>query len=98
MRGANMTCSPWAVVENSARIVTHGERDGEADAEPMLDELDRLVDEECVSLRHGRERQHDHMHEQVNDGAISEAAKDGVTDQYCESATGQVVDRCRAED
>src|SRR5260370_1601115 len=97
IRGANMTCSHWAEVENSARIVTHGERDGQADAEPMLDELDRLVDEGCVSLRHGRGWQHDHMHEQVNEGAISEAAKDGVTDQNCESATGQIVDRCRAE-
>src|ERR1700730_15895904 len=30
-------------------------------------------------------------------GAISEAAKDGVTDQNRESAAGQIVDRCRAE-
>ena len=72
--------------------MTHGERDGQADAEPVIDELEGLIDEMRGSFWGSREW-HDHeMHEQVNQGAVNEAAKDGAADQECESAAGQIVE------
>src|SRR6266536_5836913 len=37
------------------------------------------------------------MHEHVYQGAVNEAAKNCATDQKCELAAGQIVDRCRTE-
>src|ERR1700687_2050083 len=81
----------------SARIATHRERDRQANAEPVLDELRRLVDERSVSVRRRREWQHHDMQEQVNQRAINESANDGATDQKCKLAAGQIVDRSRAQ-
>jgi hypothetical protein len=73
--------------------VTHGERDGQADAEPVLDELEGLIDEMRGFFWGSREWQDHEMHEQVNQCAVNEAAKDGAANQECESAAGQIVDR-----
>jgi hypothetical protein len=77
--------------------MTHGERDGQADEEPVLDEFEGLVDEMRGSLGRGREWQHDDMHEQVNQCSVNESAKDGAAEQKCEVAAGQVLNRCRSE-
>src|ERR1700730_11712976 len=77
--------------------MTHRERNGQTDAEAVLYELRDLVDQRRVSLRHSREWQHYDMHEQVNQRAVKESAKDRMTDQKWEFAAGQIVDRCRAQ-
>src|SRR5271165_1975972 len=45
----------------SPRIVTDGERDGQADAEQMLDELSDGAEEWSVSLWQSRKRQHNNL-------------------------------------
>lgn len=47
----------------SARVVAHGERNRQADEEPMLDEFGDLVEERSVSFGKSRQRQHEVMHE-----------------------------------
>jgi len=83
--------------QDLARIVTNGQRDGQADDEPVLDEFKGLINRRSVSLGRRGERQHDSMHEQVNQGSVNQTAKDGTTDQKRQFAAGQVIDRGRAE-
>jgi len=89
----NFTCA----FGNSARVMTDGQRDGQADAEPVLDEFKDLVDEMPVPLWHSRKWQYDDVHNEVNQSAVNQAAKDGTAEQEWEFAARQIVDRCRTE-
>jgi len=65
--------------------MTHGEREGQADAEAAPDELEGLVDEMRGSFGRRREWQHHDIHEQINQSAIDEAASDRAIEQECEA-------------
>ncbi len=50
--GVKLQVPAGELVEDLARIVTHGQRDGQADAKPVFDEFEDLIHERRVSLRH----------------------------------------------
>src|SRR5580692_7973184 len=84
-------------IRRSARIATHGECDGQADTEAVLDELKGLIDQMGWTFRRGRQRYYNNMHESVNEHAEEKAAKVSLPDQDREFAAGQIVDRRRSE-
>lgn len=78
--------------------MAHGERNGQADTDPVPDELEGSIDVEMRGpFWESREWQDHEVHEQVNQGTVNGSEKDGAADQECESATGQIIDCCGTE-
>ncbi len=44
-----------------------------------------------------RERQHDRVHEGVDQSAVNESAENGAADHECQLSAGEIVDGRRAE-
>lgn len=73
--------------------MTNAKRDRQTHKEPVLDELEGLIDEMLGRYGRSRKWQHDDVHECVNQGTVNEAAYDGAANQEGEFAAGQIVDR-----
>src|SRR6266478_199699 len=64
--------------DGSARITPDGESDGPADAKPVLDEFANLVNQRHIAMGNRRERQHHHMHEEIDQSAVNQTERDSA--------------------